>query len=179
MDTTGNSTKCKHKILITGASGFIGSFLVERALELGYEVWAGVRKTSSRRWLKDERIRFFDLNLASDEALRHSLEAFRSEHGAFAHVIHAAGATQCRRPEDFFRINADGTERLARMLLETRPTANPYRKQTRPFPIRHTAAVSRRRSDALPPSTAWTTSSCAQLASMARVRRITSSWRKA
>ena len=119
MDTTGNSTKCKHKILITGASGFIGSFLVERALELGYEVWAGVRKTSSRRWLKDERIRFFDLNLASDEALRQSLEAFRSEHGTFAHVIHAAGATQCRRPEDFFRINADGTERLARMLLET------------------------------------------------------------
>ena len=37
-----------HKILITGASGFIGSFLVERALALGMETWAAVRPTSSR-----------------------------------------------------------------------------------------------------------------------------------
>lgn len=30
------------KILITGASGFIGGFLVEEALRRGYETWAGV-----------------------------------------------------------------------------------------------------------------------------------------
>ena len=32
------------KILITGASGFIGGFLVKEALERGYETWAGVRR---------------------------------------------------------------------------------------------------------------------------------------
>ena len=37
------------KILITGASGFIGSFLVERALAEGMDVWAAVRPSSSRR----------------------------------------------------------------------------------------------------------------------------------
>ena len=47
------------RILITGASGFIGSFLVEKALEEGYETWAGVRKSSSREYLKDDRIQFF------------------------------------------------------------------------------------------------------------------------
>lgn len=107
------------RILITGASGFIGSFLVEKALGLGFETWAAVRKSSSRKWLQDARIRFFDLDLSSDERLRAALEAFRAEHGAFDYVIHAAGATQCRHPEDFFRINADGTERLARLLVET------------------------------------------------------------
>ncbi len=33
------------KVLITGASGFIGSFLVEKALKRNYEVYAGVRKS--------------------------------------------------------------------------------------------------------------------------------------
>ena len=33
----------KTKVLITGASGFIGRFLVEEAVRRGYEVWAGVR----------------------------------------------------------------------------------------------------------------------------------------
>jgi len=35
------------KILITGASGFIGSFIVEEALRRGMETWAVVRRTSS------------------------------------------------------------------------------------------------------------------------------------
>ena len=49
------------KILITGASGFIGGFLVEEALHRGYEVWAGVRAHSSRSHLQDPRIHFIDL----------------------------------------------------------------------------------------------------------------------
>ena len=45
-------------ILITGASGFIGSFIVEEALNQGFDVWAGVRGTSSRKYLQDKRIYF-------------------------------------------------------------------------------------------------------------------------
>ena len=48
------------KILITGASGFIGSYLVEEALNAGMEVWAAVRQSSSRQYLQDSRIRFFE-----------------------------------------------------------------------------------------------------------------------
>jgi len=107
-------------ILITGASGFIGSFLVEQALKAGYDVWAAVRQNSPRRWLQDKRIRFFRLDLSDDTRLREALLTHTREHGAFTHVIHAAGATKCRREEDFFRINTEGTERLARLLVETR-----------------------------------------------------------
>ena len=46
------------KILITGASGFIGSFIVEEALKRGFETWAAVRKSSSKAYLQDERINF-------------------------------------------------------------------------------------------------------------------------
>ena len=44
------------KILVTGASGFIGSYIVEEALRQGMETWAAVRPTSSRKYLQDERI---------------------------------------------------------------------------------------------------------------------------
>ncbi len=106
-------------ILITGASGFIGSFLVERALDEGAEVWAAVRPTTDRKYLRDPRIRFVELDLGSEERLRAQLAAHGEACGAWTWVIHAAGATKCRRTEDFFSINAEGTERLARLLLET------------------------------------------------------------
>ena len=51
------------KILITGASGFIGGFLVKEALRRGYETWAGVRATSSRENLQDERIHFIEVSV--------------------------------------------------------------------------------------------------------------------
>ena len=107
------------KILITGASGFIGSFLVEQALAEGYEVWAAVRSTTSRRYLQDERIRFVELSLGCEERLEAQLTAHVASEGAWQYVIHAAGATKCRSKQDFFDVNTAGTERLARLLLQT------------------------------------------------------------
>ena len=42
------------RLLITGASGFIGSHLVRQALEAGYEVWAAVRKDSNKTRLESK-----------------------------------------------------------------------------------------------------------------------------
>ena len=106
-------------ILITGASGFIGSFFVERALEEGMEVWAAVRRTSSRAYLQDSRIHFIELDLSNDERLQEQLIRHREQYGPWKYAIHAAGATKCRNKADFFRTNTEGTLRLARLLKET------------------------------------------------------------
>lgn len=95
------------KILITGASGFIGSFIVEEALRKGMDVWAAMRKTSSKQFLTDERIHFIELNLDSEEQLKQQL----SGHD-FTYVVHAAGVTKCLKEDDFFRINTEGTKHL-------------------------------------------------------------------
>ena len=99
-------------ILITGASGFIGSFIVEEALRRDFEVWAAVRKSSSHQFLTDERIHFIELNLSSEEALRQQLAGHH-----FDYVVHAAGVTKCLDKQDFFRINTEGTKHLVRALL--------------------------------------------------------------
>ena len=94
------------KILITGASGFIGGFLVKEALNRGYETWAGVRSTSSRVNLQDERIRFIDLKYSDRESLTAQLADFVREHGPWDYVIHNAGLTKTLDKRNFYRINA-------------------------------------------------------------------------
>ena len=103
----------KEKVLITGASGFIGSFIVEEGLERGYEVWAAVRKSSSRQFLQDERIHFIELDLSSQERLVEQLRGHE-----FDYVVHAAGVTKCKNKQDFFRVNTEGTHHLVAALQE-------------------------------------------------------------
>ena len=94
-------------ILVTGATGFIGSFIVEEALKKGMEVWAAVRKTSSLEYLRDPRIHRIELNLSSEDDLKRML----ADH-PFDYVVHAAGVTKCLHEEDFYRTNTEGTKNL-------------------------------------------------------------------
>ncbi len=103
----------KMKILITGASGFIGSFIVEEALRRGFDTWAAVRKSSSKEYLQDGRINFIELNLSSKAQL---VEQLRTH--AFDYVVHAAGVTKCLNKADFHRINTEGTKNLIDAILE-------------------------------------------------------------
>ena len=101
----------KEKVLVTGASGFIGSFIVEEALRRGFEVWAAVRRSSSRQFLQDKRIHFIELDLGSEERLKEQLKGC-----PFDYVVHAAGVTKSLRKEDFRRINTEGTQHLVRAI---------------------------------------------------------------
>ena len=73
-------------ILITGATGFIGGFIVDEALRRNMNVWVALRKSSSRQWLTDERIHFLEVNLTSEEDLVEKMRNLQ-----FDYVVHAAG----------------------------------------------------------------------------------------
>ena len=100
-------------ILITGATGFIGGFIVDEALNRGMQVWVAVRPTSSRKYLTDPRIQFLELNLGNKEQMKERMGNLK-----FDYVVHAAGATKCLHAEDFFRSNTDGTKNLVQALIE-------------------------------------------------------------
>ncbi len=106
----------KNKVLITGASGFIGSFLVEEAFRQGHEVYAGIRKSSSRAYLQDERIHFIELDLSSQEALEKQFAELLKGPGAFDYVVHNAGITFAQGKDDFLRVNYEYTRNLTNAL---------------------------------------------------------------
>ena len=106
------------KILITGASGFIGSFMVEKALEKDYETYAGIRATSSKGYLTDERIKFIDLNYSDKEKLTEQLRDWKAQNGKWDYIIHNAGVTKCKRKTDFDRINYGFTKNFVEALVE-------------------------------------------------------------
>ena len=106
------------RVLITGASGFIGSTAVDKALELGLETWAGIRKSSSREFLKDERIKFIDLNYNHPEAMKNQLTELINKHGKFHYIIHIAGLTKARHTTEFYNVNYLQTRKLVDCLIE-------------------------------------------------------------
>ena len=102
----------KEKILITGASGFVGSFLVEEALSRDLEVYAGIRKSSSTRYLQDERINLCYPDFESEENLIKLIDEIGIDY-----IIHNAGVTRAQNSAEYFRINSDYTVRLAKAAM--------------------------------------------------------------
>ncbi|MCQ2112418.1 MAG: NAD(P)-dependent oxidoreductase [Bacteroidaceae bacterium] len=105
----------KRTILITGASGFIGSFLCEEALKRGFDTWAAMRRTSSKKWLQLPDLKFIELNLTNKELLK---QALQNANVKFDIVVHAAGATKCLKKEDFDLHNFQCTKNLVEALAE-------------------------------------------------------------
>lgn len=92
-------------ILITGASGFIGSFIVEEALKRKYGVWAGVRASSSREYLRNRKVHILELDFAHPNELRAQLSGHKGTYSKFDYIIHCAGVTKCIDKSDFDRVN--------------------------------------------------------------------------
>lgn len=92
-------------ILITGATGFVGSHLVEALGRRGIGARALVRASSDTSLLERHGIVGEVGDLLDAASLR------RVVHGADT-VVHLAAATRALRPATFHRVNADGTRLL-------------------------------------------------------------------
>ena len=102
------------KILVTGASGFIGSFITAEGINCGYSVYAGIRSTSSRKYLP-EGVRTVELSLGDKDRLKTELSTL----GRFDYIIHNAGVTKCNHPTDFDRVNYGFTRNFVEALMES------------------------------------------------------------
>lgn len=103
-------------VLITGASGFVGGFIVASALNQEWKVYAAVRSTSSRKYLTDDRIGFVDLDLTNEAAISAMLANFKEKHGNIDYVIHNAGISKTTDISLYDRVNFRYTVSLIKCL---------------------------------------------------------------
>jgi dihydroflavonol-4-reductase len=99
-------------ILVTGASGFVGSAVARALLQAGYQVRALVRPTSSRVNLTDPRLEFAQGDLRDAASLERALTDVRV-------LFHVAADYRlwARDDKDIVRTNVDGTRALMNAAL--------------------------------------------------------------
>ena len=113
-------------ILITGAGGFIGGFLVEEALKRGYDTWAAVRSTTSRKFLQDKRIHFIELDYDDQDKLEDTLRDHMREWGRWDCIVHNLGVTKSTNYLDFERVNYGYLRALVEALQVTEMTPDVF-----------------------------------------------------
>ncbi|HOV92027.1 MAG TPA: NAD-dependent epimerase/dehydratase family protein [Candidatus Kapabacteria bacterium] len=102
------------KVLVTGATGFIGSHLVDKLLEKNYSVIATIRKTSSLQWLINKPIQLVEASLNDKSQL---LEIVKD----VDYVYNVAGVIAAKSYEDFLKANKDGAKNLIESVYEVNP----------------------------------------------------------
>lgn len=91
-------------VLIVGAGGFIGGFIAAESLRRGYKTWCGLRQSTSRRFLTDERLEFAVLDYDSPHAMADTL---RGAGVRWDWIVYNLGATKVTNYSDFNLINCD------------------------------------------------------------------------
>jgi len=104
----------RERVLITGASGFVGYHLINEALKNDLEVFAAVRKSSNISHLSELNIQYTDLAYDDPGSLKKNIEEKK-----YDYIIHAAGLTRARTIEEYNTVNAQYTYNLAKAAVDS------------------------------------------------------------
>jgi len=97
--------------LVTGATGFIGSHLVEALVQRGTRVRCLVRDKTHLGWVKDLPVEFVVGNCLEKNSLKQAVDDIDQ-------VFHLAGATTAVKEKTYFEVNALGTDNLVQACIE-------------------------------------------------------------
>jgi dihydroflavonol-4-reductase len=97
----------KEQILVTGASGFVGSAVARRLVETGYSVRALVRPTSPRAHLAGLDLDFVEGDLRDRKSVARAIAGIR-----YAFHVAADYRLWARDPNEIFASNVEGTRNL-------------------------------------------------------------------
>jgi dihydroflavonol-4-reductase len=97
----------KEKVLVTGASGFVGSAVARRLVESGFSVRALVRGTSPRVHLAGLDLEFFEGDIRDRKSVERAVAGMR-------YIFHVAADYRlwARDPSEIFASNVEGTRNL-------------------------------------------------------------------
>jgi nucleoside-diphosphate-sugar epimerase len=99
------------KVLITGANGFISSFLVEQLLKKQYQVRCFILDGEPLKWQRDLPVEIFRGNICHLDTLYGAVQGMD-------YVYHLAGVKTEWDEASYFRINVEGTKNLLRATLQ-------------------------------------------------------------
>jgi nucleoside-diphosphate-sugar epimerase len=100
--------------LVTGANGFIGSFLVDRLIADGHRVRALVRRTSDTQYLDGKPVDIVYGEVIDPSSLEPAVRGVDI-------VFHVAGVTVSAEENRFFEVNVGGTKNLLESCLQHTP----------------------------------------------------------
>jgi nucleoside-diphosphate-sugar epimerase len=100
-------------VLVTGATGFLGSHITEVLVTQGYQVRCTLRPSSSSKWLDHLNIEKVTVDFKDVSSLQAACAGVDI-------VIHNAGITRTKSDAEFFAVNTNATERLAQAALKAK-----------------------------------------------------------
>jgi len=107
------------KAFVTGATGFVGSHLVDLLLKEGFDVFCLKRSTSSTKWLDGKNVKYVEGDLFSNETLENTIKDMD-------YVFHVAGVVKAKNKEGFEKGNVLATKNHIEITAKVNPNIKKF-----------------------------------------------------